>query len=175
MVWLWFILLLPSAEEESESRTSSAGQDNPSPLKLQQVISKLSYLQYIYKYLFCISSPFPPVWGVADNKTTFHSILLAMTRDPAKFIIIINADGYFLPLGRVAPPGCSPRYTNRSTKRGIALVNDQEGISLEWFHTLDIAYSMVKISLTVVYHIAHITSWVCILQSWLCIMYTHIA
>ena len=54
-----------------------------------------------------------------------------MTGDPAEFIIIINTHGYFLPLGRVAPPGCSPRYTNRSTKRGIALVNDQEGISLE--------------------------------------------
>ena len=35
--------------------------------------------------------PFPPVWGVADNtkETTkqwgFHSVLLAMTRDPAEF------------------------------------------------------------------------------------------
>ena len=35
--------------------------------------------------------PFPPAWGVADNteETTkqwgFHSVLLAMTRDPARF------------------------------------------------------------------------------------------
>ena len=44
-----------------------------------------------YIYIIYIPWPFPPVWGVADNtkETTkqwgFHSILLAMTRDPAEF------------------------------------------------------------------------------------------
>ena len=47
---------------------------------------------YLCNYLsIYIPWPFPPVWGVADNtkETTkqwgFHSVFLAMTRDPAEF------------------------------------------------------------------------------------------
>ena len=46
--------------------------------------------RFVYLSIY-IPWPFPPVWGVADNtkETTkqwgFHSVLLAMTRDPAEF------------------------------------------------------------------------------------------
>ena len=53
--------------------------------------------------------PFPPVWGVADNteETTkqwgFHSVLLAVTRDPAEF-------GWYCWSNTAHPPPSSTTY-----------------------------------------------------------------
>ena len=65
-----------------------------------------------HNYLFYsiyIPWPFPPVWGVADNteETTkrrgFHSVLLAMTRDPAEF-------GWHCWSNTAHPPSSSTTY-----------------------------------------------------------------
>ena len=63
----------------------------------------------IILYSIYIPCPFPPVWGVADNaeETTkqwgFHSVLLAMTRDPAKF-------GWHCWSNTACPPPSSTTY-----------------------------------------------------------------
>ena len=46
--------------------------------------------------------------GLIHKVVLIVLILVFLTINFYIIIIVINTDGYFLPLGRVAPPGCNP-------------------------------------------------------------------